>query len=294
MLKCGSYGHLQGHHCSSGDVQSDASFDQCVCTSIPCVSRGRVAGWPCVSARDHGASLLGSVGDCQAPVALGGTYDATRSTMRVRDFMARPVSPSVQPPYLKDFHLCRELAVLNTALPYSVPAPLADDLLNGFFDALAKDAPLSDAAAGLQSRAGDDFRFLYAGPPGSWTPVHHDVLYSASWSANVTGWKVWVLVEPGAARTALYRGGSPQGDLVVDSLFTPAEAAIVEEVAAAVGGDAWAGGRIAGCAVTQPLPAALEALGARAVCVQGPGDVVFVPGGWRAWQRGRASCLFVH
>lgn len=211
--------------------------------------------------------------------------------MRVRDFMACPGELEAKYPYLKDFHLCRELAVLSTALPYSVPAPLADDLLNGYFDALVTDAPGAGAVAGLQSRAGDDFRFLYAGPPGSWTPVHHDVLYSASWSVNVTGWKVWVLVEPGTARASLYQGGSPQGDLVTDSLFTPAEAAIVEEVAAAVGGDAWVGGRVASCGSTQPLSAALEAPGARALCAQGPGDVIFVPGGWRAWRRGARAVL---
>lgn len=35
-----------------------------------------------------------------------------------------------------------------------------------------------------------DYRFVYLGPQGSWTPLHADVLRSYSWSANVCGRKV--------------------------------------------------------------------------------------------------------
>ncbi len=34
-----------------------------------------------------------------------------------------------------------------------------------------------------------DYRFVYLGPQGSWTPLHSDVLRSYSWSANVAGKK---------------------------------------------------------------------------------------------------------
>lgn len=35
-----------------------------------------------------------------------------------------------------------------------------------------------------------DYRFVYLGPAGSWTPLHADVLRSYSWSANVAGRKL--------------------------------------------------------------------------------------------------------
>lgn len=42
----------------------------------------------------------------------------------------------------------------------------------------------------------NDFRFTYAGPVGTFTPLHHDVYGSYSWSANVVGRKRWWLVPP--------------------------------------------------------------------------------------------------
>lgn len=42
----------------------------------------------------------------------------------------------------------------------------------------------------------DDFRFVYMGPRGSWTALHHDVLLSNSWSANICGRKRWLLFPP--------------------------------------------------------------------------------------------------
>ncbi|CAN0242181.1 unnamed protein product, partial [Laminaria digitata] len=44
----------------------------------------------------------------------------------------------------------------------------------------------------------DDYRFVYIGPKGTWTPLHHDVLNSYSWSYNVCGSKHWTLFPPEA------------------------------------------------------------------------------------------------
>jgi hypothetical protein len=41
-----------------------------------------------------------------------------------------------------------------------------------------------------------DYRFVYMGPAGSWTPCHADVLRSYSWSVNVCGRKRWLLLPP--------------------------------------------------------------------------------------------------
>ncbi|XP_037068214.1 2-oxoglutarate and iron-dependent oxygenase JMJD4-like isoform X3 [Pollicipes pollicipes] len=43
----------------------------------------------------------------------------------------------------------------------------------------------------------DDFRFVYVGVAGTWTPFHADVFRSFSWSANVCGRKRWILLPPG-------------------------------------------------------------------------------------------------
>ena len=42
-----------------------------------------------------------------------------------------------------------------------------------------------------------DYRFLYIGPRGSWTPLHEDVFGSYSWSANIVGRKRWLFYRPG-------------------------------------------------------------------------------------------------
>lgn len=46
----------------------------------------------------------------------------------------------------------------------------------------------------------DDYRFVYMGPKGSWTPFHADVFGSFSWSVNIIGKKKWRLYPPGKPR----------------------------------------------------------------------------------------------
>ncbi|GFV76077.1 2-oxoglutarate and iron-dependent oxygenase JMJD4 [Trichonephila clavipes] len=43
----------------------------------------------------------------------------------------------------------------------------------------------------------DDYKFVYMGPKGTWTPLHADVYGSYSWSANICGKKRWLLFPPG-------------------------------------------------------------------------------------------------
>jgi hypothetical protein len=42
----------------------------------------------------------------------------------------------------------------------------------------------------------DDYRFTYAGPRGTYTPLHRDVYGSYSWSSNIVGRKRWWLIPP--------------------------------------------------------------------------------------------------
>ncbi|XP_018326835.2 jmjC domain-containing protein 4, partial [Agrilus planipennis] len=80
--------------------------------------------------------------------------------------------------YLKDWHL-KNLFPNNNF--YDVPYYFASDWLNEY----------------LIETSDDDYRFVYMGPRGSWTPFHADVFNSFSWSANVSGKKKWFLFPPG-------------------------------------------------------------------------------------------------
>ena len=63
------------------------------------------------------------------------------------------------------------------------------------------------------SISASDFRFTYAGPSGTFTPLHRDVYASYSWSANIVGRKVWWLFPPEKVGRLLQSGG---GELPFD------------------------------------------------------------------------------
>ena len=58
----------------------------------------------------------------------------------------------------------------------------------------------------------NDFRFCYAGPPGTFSPLHRDVYASYSWSANIVGRKKWWLFPP----DRLHQVKKTNGELVFD------------------------------------------------------------------------------
>lgn len=80
--------------------------------------------------------------------------------------------------YLKDWHMQRNFPEHNT---YKTPIYFSSDWLNEYWDTIEV----------------DDYRFVYMGPKGSWTPFHADVFRSYSWSANICGRKKWLLYPPG-------------------------------------------------------------------------------------------------
>ncbi|XP_040287579.1 2-oxoglutarate and iron-dependent oxygenase JMJD4 isoform X2 [Bufo bufo] len=80
--------------------------------------------------------------------------------------------------YLKDWHMRREFPDQDV---YDTPVFFSSDWLNEYWDAVGV----------------DDYRFVYMGPAGSWTPFHADVFRSYSWSANICGRKKWLLLPPG-------------------------------------------------------------------------------------------------
>ncbi|GLE04552.1 hypothetical protein PINS_up013507 [Pythium insidiosum] len=131
---------------------------------------------------DH---LIRSFGHLHAPVVDGtsGEYGAqTRTTMSVGEYMELLKTGAADKLYLKDWHLVRA-AAFDPPL-YETPPYFADDWLNWWWDRKAE--PSEDG----------DYRFVYIGPAGSWTPLHHDVFGSYSWSVNITGQKQWIFFPP--------------------------------------------------------------------------------------------------
>ncbi|CAG0918410.1 unnamed protein product [Notodromas monacha] len=82
--------------------------------------------------------------------------------------------------YLKDWHFTKDFPGENV---YSVPDYFKSDWLNEYWE--------------KELKCEDNYKFVYFGPSGSWTPLHADVFRSFSWSANVCGKKKWLLLVPG-------------------------------------------------------------------------------------------------
>lgn len=104
--------------------------------------------------------------------------------------------------YCKDFHL----ALIHPQYEaYHTPLHFQDDWMNHdkihpVHTAPSSDIPAPTAAASSSLSAtasqSDDFRFCYMGPAGTMTALHSDVYNSFSWSANVVGRKLWLMMHP--------------------------------------------------------------------------------------------------
>lgn len=86
--------------------------------------------------------------------------------------------------YLKDWHLQQEE---GDASFYEWPTYFQSDWLNEYLIAEKK----------------QDYRFVYMGPKGSWTPFHSDVYSSFSWSTNIVGMKKWIFLPIGEEKRLL-------------------------------------------------------------------------------------------
>eukprot|EP00802_Teleaulax_amphioxeia_P010629 Tamp_10657.p1 GENE.Tamp_10657~~Tamp_10657.p1 ORF type:complete len:562 (+),score=108.24 Tamp_10657:2-1687(+) len=91
--------------------------------------------------------------------------------------------------YLKDWNFAKEFPGYGL---YVCPPWFEEDWLNEY------------EAAGAS-----DHRFVYLGPAGSYTPLHRDTLHSFSWSANVSGTKMWWMLPP-QCTAALHDGEGKQ------------------------------------------------------------------------------------
>lgn len=151
---------------------------------------------------------------------------------------------SVSVPYLKDWHFVKEYPEY---VAYITPTYFCDDWLNLYLDNFRMNTS-SDSDQQNKEICCSDYRFVYMGVKGSWTPLHADVFRSYSWSANVCGKKRWFFLDPSQCHFVFDRNAKSSVynifDEVSDSKYPGFEKTI------------W-----------------LE-------CTQEAGEIIFVPSGW--------------
>ncbi|CAH8477372.1 unnamed protein product [Schistosoma margrebowiei] len=98
--------------------------------------------------------------------------------------------------YLKDWHYFKKSSENSW---FTLPEYFSSDWLNEFWS--------------LRNDLSDDFKFLYLGSHGTWTPFHADVYRSFSWSANILGHKRWWIFPPGEEKKLLSSNGQIPFDI---------------------------------------------------------------------------------
>lgn len=146
--------------------------------------------------------------------------------------------------YLKDWHFVKEYPDYKA---YTTPSFFCDDWLNMYYDnhRMHQD---NDSFQEKDEISCSDYRFVYMGPKGTWTPLHADVFRSYSWSSNVCGRKQWHFLSPA------------QCHLVFDKNLKSTVYNIFEDVNQA------------------KFPKFKEAIWLE--CTQEQNEIIFVPSGW--------------
>ncbi|XP_032951688.1 2-oxoglutarate and iron-dependent oxygenase JMJD4 isoform X5 [Rhinolophus ferrumequinum] len=185
--------------------------------NVPCVfSSAFTEGW---GSRRHWVTpsgkpdfdyLLQNYGDVVVPVANCGVQEYNsnpKEYMPLRDyisywkeFIQQDYSSSRGCLYLKDWHLCRDSCAEGV---FTLPTYFSSDWLNEYWDYLDV----------------DDYRFIYMGPAGTWSPFHADIFRSFSWSVNICGRKKWFFFPPGQEETLRDCHGSLPYDVTAFTLL---------------------------------------------------------------------------
>ncbi|KAL7105939.1 hypothetical protein ACP275_07G078900 [Erythranthe tilingii] len=174
--------------------------------------------------------------------------DQKRLEMSVSEFIDRWLTDSSSDEqsllYLKDWHFSKEYP---NYVAYNTPIIFLDDWLNLYLDKYhMHNDPESNQERNEISCS--DYRFVYMGAKGTWTPLHADVFRSFSWSANVYGRKKWYFLSPS------------QHHLVYDRYMKSSVYDIF--------GDVW----------KSKYPGFEKAIWLE--CTQEPNEIIFVPSGW--------------
>ncbi|XP_044772737.1 2-oxoglutarate and iron-dependent oxygenase JMJD4 isoform X2 [Neomonachus schauinslandi] len=154
--------------------------------------------------------LLRNYGDVVVPVANCGVQEYNsnpKEHMLLRDYISYwedYIQGGCSSPrgclYLKDWHLCRDASAEDV---FTLPVYFSSDWLNEYWDALDV----------------DDYRFIYMGPAGTWSPFHADIFRSFSWSVNICGRKKWFFFPPGQEEALRDRHGGLPYDVTSPALL---------------------------------------------------------------------------
>ncbi len=168
-------------------------FRRFIAANIPCLIKGDATGdWPCrkdwvdQDGRPSLDFLAERVVPAEAEVPVSDCGEKYFNSQKCVQMTFGQFCSSFKSGdgryYLKDWHFHKENPSYKA---YKTPAYFCSDWLNEYLE--------REGAADADS----DYRFVYVGPKGSWTPFHSDVFGSFSWSANVAGKKKWVFYPPG-------------------------------------------------------------------------------------------------
>ncbi|XP_046304367.1 2-oxoglutarate and iron-dependent oxygenase JMJD4 isoform X2 [Marmota monax] len=216
----------------------------CVFSSAFTENWGSRRRWVTPEGKPDFEYLLQKYGDVVVPVANCGVQEYNsnpKEHMPLREYISywlEYVQGGCSSPrgclYLKDWHLCRDSSAEDLGDVFTLPVYFSSDWLNEFWDALDV----------------DDYRFVYAGPPGTWSPFHADIFRSFSWSANICGRKKWLFFPPGQEEALRDCHGSLPYDVTSPKLLDTRLHPMLQHS-------------------SPPLEVTQEA-----------GEVVFVPSGW--------------
>ncbi|CAH2043735.1 unnamed protein product [Thlaspi arvense] len=183
--------------------------------------------------------------------------DQKRLEMSVMEFVQQWTNDSIEDKrkdcddgksvlYLKDWHFVKEYPDYTA---YQTPRLFCDDWLNMYLDNYHIHEN-RDSSQKYDQISCSDYRFVYMGGKGSWTPLHADVFRSYSWSANVCGKKRWLFLPPSQSHLVYDRQAYLNN--CVYNIFEG-----VNET------------KFPGFKETTWLE-----------CIQEPGEIIFVPSGW--------------
>ncbi|XP_042383654.1 2-oxoglutarate and iron-dependent oxygenase JMJD4-like [Zingiber officinale] len=202
---------------------------------------------------DHFGKSVVQVADCSTKEFT----DQKRQEMTVAEFISYWLKLSLEKGrsvlcndeskpllYLKDWHFNKEYP---DYVAYTTPPFFTDDWLNLYLDShlIHRD---SDIHRDKNEANCADYRFVYMGPKGTWTPLHADVFRSYSWSGNVCGRKHWFFLPPS------------QCHLVFDRYLRSSVYSIYDDVS------------------EKKFPGFRKTIWLE--CIQEQNEIVFVPSGW--------------
>lgn len=187
-------------------ISIDEFFSDFLFPNHPCLISNLTTDWKanewCDGSRIQFELLMSTFGDLTVPVANCDVKEFNanpKSDWLLRDYIlnwqhhtAVPIkcetSSDISPEngsqnsnlYLKDWHFTRDVTNYSA---YTTPLIFTSDWLNEFYS--------------QKTDIKEDYKFVYMGARGSWTPLHYDVFRSYSWSSNVVGTKMWILFPSG-------------------------------------------------------------------------------------------------